>query len=57
MFEKEELVLIHRAIAEWSIKGSDAHVVSKLLNKIVSNHTTSVSPEAPSKPKIGTDVK
>jgi hypothetical protein len=57
MFEKQELVLIHRAMSELVIKGSESHVMSALLNKIVSNHTPPVSPEAPSKPKIGTDVK
>ena len=49
MFEKEELVLIHRAIAEWPIKGSDAHVVSKLLIKVQNAHTPSEEQKKPSK--------
>jgi hypothetical protein len=39
MFEKEELVLIHKSVSELTIKGSDAHAVSNLLNKIVTLHT------------------
>ena len=39
MFEKEELVLMHKALAELVIKGSDSHVVSALLNKIANTHT------------------
>jgi hypothetical protein len=39
MFEKEELALIHKAIFELTIKGSEAHAVSQLLDKIVVLHT------------------
>jgi hypothetical protein len=34
MFEKEELALIHKAVSELTIKGSDSHIVSGLLNKV-----------------------
>jgi len=44
MFEKEELALIHKAISELVIKGSDSHVVSTLLNKVVTMHE-SYNPE------------
>jgi hypothetical protein len=44
MFEREELALIHRAISELTIKGSDSHVVSKLLDKVVVLHETPPTP-------------
>jgi|TARA_R110002096_G_scaffold318179_1_gene512597 hypothetical protein len=46
MFEKEELVLIHKSISELTIKGSDSHVVSVLLNKVAAEHA---KPEIPNK--------
>jgi hypothetical protein len=50
MFEKEELALIHRAVSELTIKGSDSYVVSKLLDKVVVLHETPPTPP-PSKVK------
>ena len=47
MFEKEELALIHKAVSELVIKGSDSHVVSRLLDKVVVLHET----PAPTPPK------
>ena len=38
MFEKEELALMHKAISELTIKGSDSHIVSGLLNKVAQIH-------------------
>jgi len=46
MFEKEDLVLIHKAISELTIKGSDSHVISILLNKVAEIHS---KPEGPNK--------
>tara|TARA_R110000765_G_scaffold314518_1_gene407326 strand:- start:157 stop:330 length:174 start_codon:yes stop_codon:yes gene_type:complete len=56
MFEKQELALIHRAISELSIKGSDSHVVSGLLNKVAKFHEAPPIPPVPEKsekPKPG----
>ena len=39
MFEKEELALIHKSLAELTIKGSDSHVVAGLLNKVAEIHS------------------
>ena len=50
MFEKEELALIHKAVSELVIKGSDSHIVSILLNKVVALHETP-QPGPPSKAK------
>jgi hypothetical protein len=49
MFEKEELALIHKAISELTIKGSDSHIVSNLLNKVATQHS---KPEKPAKVKV-----
>jgi hypothetical protein len=38
MFEKEGLVLLHKAVSELVIKGSDAAQVASLLNKIATVH-------------------
>lgn len=38
MFKIEELVLLHKAVSELVIKGSDAAQVASLLNKIVTAH-------------------
>jgi len=38
MFKKEELALIHKAIAELTIKGSDSYIVSSLLDKVATQH-------------------
>ena len=38
MFEKEELVMLHKAVSELVIKGSDAAQVASLLNKIATVH-------------------
>ena len=56
MFEKQELALIHRAISELAIKGSDSHVVSGLLNKVAEFHEAPPIPPVPEKsekPKPG----
>lgn len=44
MFEKEELALIHKAVSELTIKGSDSYVVSRLLDKVVVLHETPPTP-------------
>jgi|TARA_R110000822_G_scaffold183996_1_gene323314 hypothetical protein len=49
MFEKEELALIHKAVSELTIKGSDSHIVSNLLNKVATQHA---KPEKPAKVKV-----
>tara|TARA_R100000278_G_scaffold62506_1_gene50610 strand:- start:202 stop:366 length:165 start_codon:yes stop_codon:yes gene_type:complete len=38
MFKKEELALLHKAVSELVIKGSDAAQVASLLSKIVTVH-------------------
>ena len=50
MFEKAELALMHKAVSELTIKGSDAHIVSGLLNKVALLHTPP-KPESKSKLK------
>jgi len=39
MFDKQELAIIHRAVSEMSIKGSDAPIITMLLQKITEQHT------------------
>lgn len=39
MFKKEELALMHKAMSELTIKGSDSYIVSGLLSKIAELHT------------------
>jgi len=38
MFQIEELILLHKALSELVIKGSDATQVASLLSKIVTAH-------------------
>lgn len=38
MFTKEELVLMHKALSELTIRGADSHAVSHTLNKIAELH-------------------
>ena len=38
MLVKEDLVLIHRALSELVIKGSESHIVSGLLTKVATIH-------------------
>ena len=44
MLVKEDLVLIHRALSELVIKGSESHAVSGLLDKVASIHAEMKSP-------------
>ena len=39
MFEKDELAMLHKALSELLIKGSDSPRVATLLNKIATLHT------------------
>jgi hypothetical protein len=53
MFEKEELVLLHKALSELVIKGSDAAQVASLLGKVITLHGVDPKPAKPSTPKSG----
>ena len=53
MFEKEELVLLHKALSELVIKGSDAAQVASLLGKIATLYEVDAKPAKPSNPKSG----
>jgi len=44
MFEKEELALMHKALSELVIKGSDSHMVASVLNKIIGVHEQQEKP-------------
>jgi len=49
MFTKEELVLIHKAIAELNIKGSESAQISLLLNKVADQYNAQPAPAKPVK--------
>lgn len=40
MFDKQELAIIHKAISEMTIKGTDAPKIALLLQKVAEQHTS-----------------